>query len=210
MPHNPIGVLDAGTNGDLDAAKLACRKQAALQRAKLANALPGAAIMLAGHAAHLTGRYGSGVYAGYMPIHSELSPLLLLENLVGLGCDLALPITPRAGQPLRFHRWEIDGLLNDGPYGTKQPPADNDKCDPDVILAPLLAFDEDGWRLGYGGGFYDRTIASFRGCGQRVKLIGIAYEEQKMDKIPVGSFDMPLDAVLSPAGISEFERSHKL
>ena len=87
---------------------------------------------------------------------------------------------------------------------------DNDKCTPDVILAPMLAFDVDGWRLGYGGGFYDRTVASLRGCGQRVKLIGIAYEEQKLDKIPVGPFDMPLDAVLSPAGISEFERSRKL
>ena len=72
-------------------------------------------------------------------------------------------------------------------------------------MAPLLAFDGDGWRLGYGGGFYDRTVASLRGFGQRVKLIGIAYEEQKLDKIPVGPFDMPLDAVLSPAGINEFE-----
>jgi 5-formyltetrahydrofolate cyclo-ligase len=207
MPNNPIGVLDAGTSGDLDAAKVACRKQAALQRAKLANASPGAAIMLAGHAAHLTGRYGCGVYAGYMPIHSELSPLVLLENLVGLGCDVALPITPKVGQPLGFHRWEIDGLLDDGPYGTKQPPARNDKCTPDVILAPMLAFDAGGWRLGYGGGFYDRTVAGLRGFGRRVTLIGIAYEGQKLDKIPVGPFDMPLDAVLSPAGIIEFEQS---
>ena len=210
MPHRPFGVFDAGTSDNIDAAKAACRRQAALQRAKLADSAPDAAAMLASHAERITGQYGSGIFAGYMPIHSELSPLALLKNLVALGCDLALPITPEVGQPLRFHRWEIDGLLDEGPYGTKQPPACNDKCTPDVILAPMLAFDANGWRLGYGGGFYDRTIASFRGCGQRVKLIGIAYEEQKMDKIPVGSFDMPLDAVLSPAGISEFERSHKL
>ena len=210
MPHSSTGVFDAGTSGNLDAAKAACRRQAVVQRAKLADAFPDAAIMLASHAARLTSRYGSGVFAGYMPIHSELSPLALLKNLVGLGCDLALPITPRAGQPLRFHRWEIDGLLNDGPYGTKQPPADNDKCDPDVILAPLLAFDGDGWRLGYGGGFYDRTVASLRNFGQRVNLIGIAYEEQKLDKLPVGPFDMPLDAVLSPAGIEEFGSSRNL
>ena len=210
MPHSSTNVFDAGTSGNLDAAKAACRKLAGLQRAKLADALPGAATMLASHAEGLTSRYGAGVFAGYMPIHSELSPLALLKNLVGFGCDLALPITPQGAQPLRFHRWEIDGLLNDGPYGTKQPPAENDKCNPDVILAPLLAFDVDGWRLGYGGGFYDRTVAFLRGFGQRVKLIGIAYEEQKLDKIPVGPFDVPLDAVLSPAGISEFERSRKL
>ena len=210
MPHRPTGVFDAGTSGNIDAAKAACRRHAVLQRAELADASPDAAIMLASHAERIAGQYGSGVFAGYIPIHSELSPLALLKNLVALGCDLALPITPEEGQPLQFHRWEIDGLLNDGPYGTKQPPACNDKCNPDVILAPMLAFDGDGWRLGYGGGFYDRTVASLRGCGQRVKLIGIAYEEQKVNKIPVGPFDMPLDAVLSPTGISEFERSSKL
>ena len=210
MSLNPIGVFAAGAIGDIDAAKAACRKEATLKRAKLANVSPGAAGMLASHAVHLTSLFGCGVYAGYMPIRSELSPLALLENLVGLGCDLALPITPQAGQPLEFHRWEIGGLLDDGPYGTKQPPACNDKCTPDVILAPMLAFDTDGWRLGYGGGFYDRTVASLRGFGQRVQLIGIAYEGQKVDKIPVGSFDIPLDAVLSPAGMFEVEGSRKL
>mgnify|MGYP001341494101 CR=1 FL=1 len=210
MSHNPTSVFDAGGSGDLSVAKAACRKQATLQRAKLINTSAGAAIMLAGHATYLTGRYGCGVYAGYMPIHSELSPLVLLEKLVGLGCDVALPITPKVGQPLRFHRWEIDGLLDDGPYGTKQPPAGNDQCTPDVILAPMLAFDMEGWRLGYGGGFYDRTVAGLRRFCPRVRFIGIAYEEQRIDKIPVGPFDMPLDALLSPAGIFEFERGRKI
>ena len=207
MPNSPIGVFDAGKSDDLVAAKAACRKQAALQRARLANASPGAAIALASHAAQLIGRFGCGVYGGYIPIHSELSPLTLLEHLVGLGCDVALPITPKAGKPLGFHRWEFDGLLVDGPYGTKQPPVSNDKCDPDVILAPLLAFDVGGWRLGYGGGFYDRTLSVLRGFRRQIKMIGIAYEGQKLNKIPVGPFDIPLDAVLSPAGLLEFERS---
>ena len=210
MPHNPTDVFNSGTSCDLDAAKASCRKKAALQRTKLADASPNAETMLAGHAAHLTGLFGCGVYAGYVPIHSELSPLLLLEQLVCLGCNLVLPITPQAGQPLKFHRWEFGGLLDDGPYGTKQPPASNDKCTPDVILAPLLAFDAGGWRLGYGGGFYDRTVAGLRGLDQWVTLIGIAYEEQKLGKIPVGPFDMPLDGVLTPGGMLEFEQSGKL
>ena len=87
-------------------------------RAKLANASTDGAKMLADNAMELTGRYGCGIYAGYMPIHSELSPLVLLEHLVGFGCDLALPVTPQVGQPLVFHRWKIGGLLHDGPYGT--------------------------------------------------------------------------------------------
>ena len=69
-------------------------------------------------------------FAGYMPIHSELSPLALLENLVGLGCDIALPITPQGRPAAGFHRWEIDGLLDDGPYGTKQPPAEMTNASP--------------------------------------------------------------------------------
>ncbi len=209
MPRNPTGVFDAGTSRDIDVAKAMYRKQAVMRRATLANALPGAAIMLAGYAEHLTGRYGCGIYAGYIPIHSELSPLVLLENLAGLGCDVALPITPNPGQPLVFHRWEMGGPLDDGPYGTKQPPKRNDRCTPNVILAPMLAFDAGGWRLGYGGGFYDRTVAGLRGYHHRVTLIGIAYEGQELDRIPVGPFDIPLDAVLSPAGIVEFERSRK-
>ena len=83
MPHSSTGVFDAGTSGNLDAAKAACRRQAVVQRAKLADASPDAAIMLASHAERIAGRYGSGVFAGYMPIHSELSPLALLKNLVG-------------------------------------------------------------------------------------------------------------------------------
>ena len=82
MPHSSTGVFDAGTSGNLDAAKAACRRRAVVQRAKLADALPDAATMLASHAARLTSRYGSGVFAGYMPIHSELSPLALLKNLL--------------------------------------------------------------------------------------------------------------------------------
>jgi 5-formyltetrahydrofolate cyclo-ligase len=209
MPHPPIGVFDAGTGGNLDAEKVACRKRAAIKRAKLARATPDAAISLACHANDLVARFGCGIYAGYMPIRTELSPLVLLENLVGFGCGVALPITPREGQPLRFHRWQIGGLLDDGPYGTKQPPANNDKCTPDVILAPMLAFDAGGWRLGYGGGFYDRTVAGLRATGQKVVLIGIAYDEQTLDKIPVGPYDIPLDVVLSPAGLVEPEREVK-
>ena len=118
-----------------------------------------------------------------------------------MGCATALPITPSDGQPLRFHRWAVGDRLTDGPYGTKQPPADQPLCRPDVILAPMLAFDSAGWRLGYGGGFYDRTLAVLRGAGHHLSVIGIAYDGQKLDEIPVGPYDMPLDAVLCPTGL---------
>ena len=188
-------------NLDPAEAKMACRKLAAQNRDHLAVSKIGAAALLATHAESLIDRFGKGIYAAYFPIRSELSPLDLLARLVDLDCATALPVTPTEGQPLRFHRWAIGDRLDDGPYGTKQPPADQPFCRPDVILAPMLAFDSAGWRLGYGGGFYDRTLAVLRGAGHHLSVIGIAYDGQKLDKIPVGPYDMPLDAVLSPTGL---------
>jgi 5-formyltetrahydrofolate cyclo-ligase len=187
-------------NLDPAEAKVACRKLAAQNRNHLAKN-EAAAAKLAMHAESLIDRFGKGIYAAYFPIRSELSPLDLLARLADLGCATALPITPSDGQPLRFHRWAVGDRLDDGPYGTKQPPADQPFCRPDVILAPMLAFDSAGWRLGYGGGFYDRTLAVLRGAGHHLSVIGIAYDGQKLDKIPVGPYDMPLDAVLCPAGL---------
>ncbi len=201
--------FDAEAIGNIDAAKAACRKQASHRRDELANADPDAAAILADHASLLVNLYGSAIFGGYVPIRSELAPLVLLECLAGFGCDLVLPITPAEGQPLTFHRWLANGQLDDGPYGTKQPPQSNEVLIPDVILAPMLAFDSGGWRLGYGGGFYDRTLTSLRDAGHQVVLIGIAYAGQKLDKIPVGSFDIPLDAVLGPAGLLELKQPNK-
>jgi 5-formyltetrahydrofolate cyclo-ligase len=188
-------------NLDPAEAKAAFRKLAAQNRNHLAASKTDAAPLLATHAEQLIDRYGTGIYAAYFPIRSELSPLDLLARLADLGCATALPITPSDGQPLRFHRWAVGDRLDDGPYGTKQPPADQPLCRPDVILAPMLAFDSAGWRLGYGGGFYDRTLAVLRGAGHHLSVIGIAYDGQRLDKIPVGPYDMPLDAVLCPTGL---------
>ena len=182
-------------------AKAACRKLAAQNRKHLAVGKTDAPALLATHAERLIGQFGTGIYAAYFPIRSELSPLDLLARLADLGCATAMPVTPAEGQPLRFHRWAVGNRLDDGPYGTKQPPPNQPLCRPDVILAPMLAFDSAGWRLGYGGGFYDRTLAVLRGAGHHLSLIGIAYDGQKLDKIPVGPYDMPLDAVLCTTGL---------
>ena len=112
-----------------------------------------------------------------------------------------MPVTPSEGQPLSFRRWAVGDALEDGPYGTRQPPVRGAPVLPDVILAPLLAFDSAGWRLGYGGGFYDRTIADFADRGHKTSFIGLAYDGQKLDKVPVGPYDMPMDAVLCPSGL---------
>lgn len=193
---------DAGTAGDPADAKAALRKSAAAKRAAAARDLPDAADAVAGHADQLVARFGAGIYAAYLPIRSELSPLPLVSALLTLGnMQSAMPITPEPGLPLSFHHWSPGDALDAGPYGTTQPPADREIMVPRVILAPMLAFDAGCWRLGYGGGFYDRTIAGLRDAGHSVSVLGIAYAEQQVDQVPVGPFDMALDGVITPAGI---------
>ena len=207
MMNIPSGIIDAVVDSDLDAAKSNCRKQSLRRRSELADAEPDAATILADRAKQLVCRFGCGIYAGYFPIRCELSPIFLMKRLFDIGCDIALPVTPAQGEPLTFHHWRVNGPLDDGPYGTKQPPSKNKICTPDVILVPMLAFDSDGWRLGYGGGFYDRTLAALRSKGLQISVIGVAYEGQELDKVPVGPYDMPLNAVLFPGGLFEPKES---
>ena len=187
-------------------AKAQMRKQAAKIRQQEADNHPDAAERLAGYCHLLLDSFGRGVYAAYLPIRSEISPLPLIAALHDAGQATAMPVTPAEGQPLSFRLWAVGDVLEDGPYGTRQPPVGGKTVVPDVILAPLLAFDLGGWRLGYGGGFYDRTIADFAARGRQASVVGLAYDGQKLDKVPVGTYDMPLDAVLSPSGLHRPQR----
>ena len=182
------------------------RKQAAKIRQQEAEHHPDAAEKMAAFCQLLLTRFGRGVYAAYLPIRSEISPLPLIAALHDAGQPTAMPVTPVEGQPLVFRRWAVGDALEDGPYGTRQPLVGGTPVLPNVILAPLLAFDSAGWRLGYGGGFYDRTIADFATHGHKTSVIGLAYDGQKLDKVPVGPFDMPLDAVLCPSGLHRPQR----
>ena len=112
-----------------------------------------------------------------------------------------MPETPEPGRPLVFRRWAPGDALVDGPYGTQQPSPTADILTPGVVLAPMLAFDAGCRRLGYGGGFYDRTLGGLRAAGSAVTAIGIAFDGQLVDKVPVGPYDIALDAVLTPSGL---------
>ena len=158
-------------------------------------------IALVAHVDALLDQFGRGIYAAYLPIRSELSPLPLIARLADLSIQTAMPITPAPGNPLDFRLWATGDKLDDGPYDTKQPSSNAPVCQPDVILAPMLAFDSACWRLGYGGGFYDRSIGGLRQAGHKVVAIGIAFAGQQVEQVPTGPYDMALDAVLTPAGL---------
>ncbi len=193
--------------GRLNAEKDALRCMAAGLRQDAAMKWPQADKCLAGYAGALNARFSPQAVAGYWPIKTELSVLPLMTGLCANSrVRLALPLTGPPGTALAFHQWHPGEALDSGPYGTCQPFAKSPRLDPDVILLPLLAFDSTGARLGYGGGFYDRSLASFRRTGHNITAIGIGYDEQQVAQVPVGRYDQRLDAVLTPSGLVIFEK----
>ena len=185
----------------LDDEKQQLRKQAAQKRHLVQQAHPHASDDIAAFAEVLIRRYQPQIVAAYWPIRTEIDPIPLLSALSARGAKTCLPVTPAEGLPLQFHHWQIGTKLADGPYQTKQPFDDAPVLVPDLILAPLLAFDKGCWRLGYGGGFYDRTIAALEQGGHAVSLVGIAFDESEVEQVPTGPYDKALSAILTPSGL---------
>src|SRR5690349_6790738 len=102
------------------------------------------------------------IVAGYSPIRSECDPVPLMRSLAGKGAQLALPVIDGKDKPLSFSEWRQGGHLVAGPFGILQPRADAVSVDPDIILVPLAAFDRKLRRIGYGAGYYDRTLSALR------------------------------------------------
>ncbi len=178
----------------LQAAKAAARKLARAKRATLTNIEAPerlAEAMLAEHAPPK-----GAIIAGYWPMGDEMDPRPLMLALASRGHALALPVTPPRGQPLAFRAWAPGAALRPGPMGTSEPVA-GEELRPDVVLVPLLAFDRAGRRLGYGGGYYDRTLAALPGA----KPIGIAYAGQEMAEVPAGPQDFRLPLIATEAGV---------
>jgi 5-formyltetrahydrofolate cyclo-ligase len=144
-------------------------------------------------------RYGP-VVSGYIAIGEELDPAPLLARLKAEGATIVLPRVekPIDGKhaPLTFHAADPK-YLKPGPFGLTQPSKDAPQIRPGLVLAPLLAFDLRGQRLGYGKGHYDRTIAALRATG-RVFYLGVAYAQQQADVVPAEKHDIPLDWVETP------------
>lgn len=144
--------------------------------------------------------FASGaVVSGFASLADELDCMPLLHRLAGEGVALALPLVTGKGKPLTFRAWAPGDAMDAGVWGIAQPKADKPVVEPDIVLVPLLAVDRGGWRLGYGGGFYDRTLQGLR-ARKPVLAIGLAYEEQVVDAVPHLDYDEPLDWVLTPAG----------
>ena len=117
--------------------------------------------------------------------------------LLRAGLVLALPVVGQVNSPLVFRRWRPGVPLEQGPHGTSQPGPSAPDVQPECLLVPLLAFDRRGGRLGYGGGYYDRTLESLRLSGVCPLVVGIAYAAQEVSSVPMEPHDQPLDLVVT-------------
>ena len=136
------------------------------------------------------------IVSGFMPLNSEISPLPLMRKLAEASAGLALPVVVGRGLPLSMRAYAFGDALLKGVWGIRVPPPEAPEVAPDVLLVPLLAFDRNGNRLGYGAGYYDMTIAALR-AKKRVVAIGVAFAAQEVDEVPTTPRDVRLDLVLT-------------
>jgi len=142
----------------------------------------------------------AGVAVGaYAPLKSEIDPTLLLQRLVAAGHPVGLPVIAGPAAPLSFRRWRPGQKLVSGQFGARQPGPGAALIDPDVLIVPLVAFDSAGYRLGRGGGFYDRTIAEMK-ARKPVLTIGFAFAAQHILQVPREGHDQRLDWIVTEEG----------
>ncbi len=182
---------------DIDDAKRALRIEAAARRNEAAAADDG------GAGRWLSLRFLDAItvpdgapVSGFWPIRGEINVMPLLRALAARGHPVALPVVAGRGRPLVFRAWREGDATADGPYGIREPLASAPALSPRVVLVPLLAFDRAGHRLGYGGGFYDRSLAGLRAQAP-VLAVGIAWAAQEVPAVPHDSRDQRLDWVVT-------------
>ena len=136
------------------------------------------------------------IVAGFSPLKGEIDPIPLMRSLAENGARLALPVVAGRGRPLVMRAWAFGEPLAAGVWGIREPLPKAPSVEPDILIVPLLAFDRQGHRLGYGAGYYDMTINTLRSA-KAVTAVGIAFAMQEIDAAPTTPRDARLDLVLT-------------
>lgn len=139
--------------------------------------------------------------AGYSAIRDEVDIATLLKVLAEKGNKICLPVVTQKEAALTFRAWAPGDVMVKGSYGIMEPQQNAKPLTPDILLVPLVAFDNACHRLGYGAGYYDRTIEVLKKTNPKLKTMGIAYALQKVDKIPASKHDQKLSIVVTETGV---------
>lgn len=180
----------------LAAAKARARREVEARRAEAHAAGQGDA---SAHLLDALAAFRGRPVAGYWPMRTEIDPRSALAALAAQG-PVALPVVVGKGRPLVFRRWTPGVRLVPGVFGTRVPEEDAEAIRPEALVVPLLAFTDRGERLGYGGGFYDRTLAALRAEGGAF-AVGFAFAAQRVEALPLEPTDAPLDRVATEGGV---------
>lgn len=188
---------------DLAAAKSELRRRAEAERSLLHAGGTDAGARIAANFSAVPIPAAS-IVGAYVPIRSEADCLILVRRLREAGHKIALPRIQAKNRPLHFHEWPAGKTPIEGSYRVPEPAPGWPEAVPSIVLVPLLAFDASGHRIGYGGGYYDRTLRALRAAGP-VLAVGIAFAGQKMDALPADSGDQKLDWVVTETAARKFE-----
>ncbi|HEY6895775.1 MAG TPA: 5-formyltetrahydrofolate cyclo-ligase [Rhodocyclaceae bacterium] len=163
-----------------------------------------ASALIERHLYELLGARAGGCIGFCWPMRGEFDPRALVGGLLKRGWQACMPVVETPGAAMVFHAWQPTSEMRHGPHGTVVP-AEAHPALPDVLLLPLVAFDPAGFRLGYGGGYFDRTLAALR---PRPLTVGVGFELARTETIHPAAHDIPLEVIVTEAGISR--PSHKI
>ena len=167
---------------------------------------PGAAVRAAGHFLANVPVAPGEIISGYWPIREEFDVMPLLRRLSGAGYRCALPFVDKKLHALIFRDWRPGTTMLEGPFRIPEPTEAAAVLTPTLLLVPLLAYDAQGFRLGYGGGFYDKALAELRAAGGPVLAIGMAFAEQMVEHVPHSETDERMDWIVTEQGAMLFGR----
>jgi 5-formyltetrahydrofolate cyclo-ligase len=180
---------------DIAAEKAAAREAGYLRRWEAKAAAGDAVARATARFLEVVGPCEGRIVSGYLPIRTELDPRPVMAALYGAGARICVPVINGKGKPLKFREWTPKSPLVAGPFGARVPES-GDWLEPDILIAPLIAFTRAGFRLGYGGGFYDRTLAMLKGR-RPTRAYGFAYAAQEVERLPLEPTDIRLDGVVT-------------
>jgi 5-formyltetrahydrofolate cyclo-ligase len=177
--------------------KIALRRAALARRTSIGPAAHAAlSRRLAEEGLRLAKLWRAQIVSAFHPLRGEPDTLPLLAGLAGEGYATALPVVTGRGLPLSFHSWRPGEPTRAGAMSIREPLGSAPALEPDLLFVPLACFDRRGHRIGYGAGFYDRSLARLRAM-KRVYAVGVAFELCEVAAVPYEPHDESLDAVVT-------------